>query len=114
MMALAWMREYTAPGGAKGQAFCTTMGAAVDLVSDDARRLVVNAAFHLTGLSVPREANVEFVDPFYPSFFGFTKGDWWVQRNIRPEDFALGKSPAAMDPPGSPEWPFREMGPKKD
>ncbi|MDA0284413.1 MAG: ThuA domain-containing protein, partial [Planctomycetota bacterium] len=37
MQSLAWLREYTSPSGAKGQAFCTTMGASVDLVSHDAR-----------------------------------------------------------------------------
>jgi hypothetical protein len=114
MMALAWLREYTSPGGAKGNAFCTTMGAAVDLVSDDARRIVVNATYHLTGLKVPKKANVDLVDPFYPSFYGFINDkNYWRDRNLKPEDFGLGKSPVASDPPGTPNWPFREMGPKK-
>lgn len=112
LQALAWLREYTAPSGAKGQAFCTTMGAAVDLVSHDARRLVVNAAYHLTGLEVPRAANVDFVDPFYPSFYGFVRDkQFWVDRGLKPQDFALGKSPLAKDPKGSPDWPFRKLGP---
>ncbi|MDH4410374.1 MAG: ThuA domain-containing protein [Verrucomicrobiales bacterium] len=112
--ALAWLREYTAPNGTtKGQAFCTTAGASVDLVSEDLRRLVVNAALHLTGVEVPEKADVAYVDPFYPSFFGFIKDPaFWLGRNLKPEDFALGKAPVAVDPAGSPEWPFREMGPK--
>lgn len=111
MMPLAWLREYKSPGGATGQAFCTTMGAAVDLVSEDARRLIVNAAYHLTGLEVPKEAAVDFVDPYHPSFYGFVRDkDHWAKRNLRPEDFGLGKSPAADDPPGSPKWPFRDLG----
>ena len=112
--ALAWLREYTAPNGTtKGQAFCTTAGASVDLVSEDLRRLVVNAALHLTGVEVPEKADVAYVDPFYPSFFGFIKDpSFWPGRNLKPEDFALGKAPVAVDPAGSPEWPFREMGPK--
>ncbi|NQV26076.1 MAG: ThuA domain-containing protein [Rhodopirellula sp.] len=114
MQALAWLREYTAPNGANGQAFCTTMGAAVDLVSHDARRLVVNAAYYLTGLEVPKAANVDFVDPFYPSFYGFINNkEFWADRHLKPQDFALGKSPLAKDPPGSPAWPFRKMGPAK-
>jgi type 1 glutamine amidotransferase len=114
MMALAWLRDYTSPGGAKGKAFCTTMGASVDLVSEDARRIVVNAAFHLTGLDVPKKANVEFVDPYYTSFYGFIRDkNFWPNRNLKPDDFGLGKSPVAVDPPGTPDWPFREMGPKK-
>ena len=112
IQALAWLREYTSPGGAKGEAFCTTMGAAVDLVSADARRLVVNATYHLTGLDVPKAANVDFVDPFYPSFYGFVRDkQFWIDRNLKPQDFALGKSPVAKDPKGSPDWPFRKMGP---
>ena len=111
--ALAWLREYTAPNGTtKGQAFCTTAGASVDLVSEGLRRLVVNAAFHLTGLEVPEKADVSYVDPFYPSFFGFVKDSKvWADRNLKPADFGLGKAPVAVDPPGSPEWPFRETGP---
>jgi len=113
MMPLAWLREYTSPGGAKGRAFCTTLGAAVDFVSDDARRLVVNAAYDLTDLNVPTAAAVDYVDPYYPSFYGFI-GDkaYWAGRNLHPSDFALGKSPSAVDPPASPHWPFRKMGPE--
>lgn len=115
LQALAWLREYTAPNGTtKGQAFCTTAGAAVDLVSEDLRRLVVNAAYRLTGLIVPERADVSYVDPFYPSFFGFIKDEtFWPGRNLKPSDFDLGKSPSAVDPEGSPEWPFREIGPKE-
>ena len=114
LQALAWLREYTAPNGnTKGQAFCTTAGAAVDLVSEDLRRLIVNASYHLTGLEVPEKADAALVDPFYPSFFGFIKDPaYWPGRNLKPADFDLGKSPAAVDPEGSPAWPFREMGPK--
>jgi len=113
MMSLAWLREYTAPGGSKGQAFCTTMGAAVDFVSEDARRIVVNAAHHLTGLQVPAKANVSFVDPFYPSFYGFIRDkNFWPGRNLKPEDYGLGKAPVAKDPPGTPDWPFRQLGPE--
>ncbi|MCB1064834.1 MAG: hypothetical protein KDN20_18180 [Verrucomicrobiae bacterium] len=114
MQALAWIHDYTGPNGtAKGQAFCTTAGAAVDLMSEDLRRLVVNAAYYLTGMNVPERADVTFIDPYYPSFFGFIKDPtYWSGRNLKPADFALGKSPAASDPAGSPEWPFRELDPK--
>lgn len=112
--AFAWLREYTAPNAAaKGRAFCTTAGAAVDLVSEDLRRLVVNAALHLVGLEVPEKADVSYVDPYYPSFYGFIRDEtFWPGRNLKPSDFGLGKAPAAVDPPGSPEWPFRKTGPK--
>lgn len=109
VQALAWLKEYTAPNGTtKGQAFCTTAGASVDLVSEDLRRLVVNAAFHLLSLEVPEEADVAYVDPFTPSFFGFIKDDkFWPGRNLMPADFDLGKPTVAVDPPNSPEWPWR-------
>lgn len=112
--AFAWLREYTSPDGrAKGQAFCTTGGAGVDLVSEDLRRLIVNAAYHLTGLEVPERADVDYVDPYYPSFFGFIRDEsFWPGRDLRPADFGLGKAPPAVDPPGTPEWPFRETGPQ--
>ena len=110
LQALAWLKEYTAPNGtAKGRSFCTTAGAAVDLCSEDLRRLVVNAAYHLTGLEVPARADVAFVDPFRPSFFGFIKDpNFWSGRNLKPADFGLGKATEPVDPPGSPEWPFRD------
>lgn len=114
LQALAWLRNYTAPNGtATGRSFCTTAGAGVDLVSEDLRRLIVNASYFLTGLDVPEKADVAYVDPYYPSFYGFIRDDsYWPGRNLKPSDFALGKSPAAVDPPGAPEWPFRETGPK--
>ena len=113
MMPLAWLREYTAPSGAKGRAFCTTLGAAVDFMSEDARRLVVNAVYELNGLTVPEAAKVDFVDPYCPSFYGYVKGpEYWAKRNLHPSDFALGKPTTAFDPPGAPEWPFRNPDPK--
>ncbi len=48
MMPLAWVKDYQAPSGKTGKAFCTTMGAATDLPSEDFRRLLVNAAYYLT------------------------------------------------------------------
>lgn len=114
MQPLAWLHPYTAPDGTtKGESFCTTAGASVDFVSEDLRRLVVNAAYHLTGLEVPERADVEYVDPFYPSFFGFINDKaFWPGQDMQPEDYALGKSPAAPDPNGSPEWPFRPTKPE--
>ena len=109
LQALAWMKEYTAPNGTtKGNSFCTTAGAAVDLVSEDLRRLIVNASYHLTGLEVPEKADVAYVDPFFPAFYGFVKDpEFWKGQNLKPSSFALGKSPVIPDPAGTPEWPFR-------
>ncbi len=113
MMPFAWLHTYTTPDGkGEGTSFCTTGGASVDLVSDDLRRIIVNAACHLVGLDVPEKAYVSYVDPFYPSFYGFTKGDWWKDADLQPSDFDLGKSPVQQDPPGSPAWPHRPTKPE--
>lgn len=110
LQALAWLKEYTAPNGTtKGKSFCTTAGAAIDLISEDLRRLVVNAAFHLTGLEVPARTDVDYVDPYDPSFYGFIKDPaFWSGRNLKPADFGLGKATVAVDPPGSPDYPARK------
>lgn len=95
MQPLAWLRTYTAPNGTtKGQAFGTTMGASVDYLSDDLRRLVVNATLFLTGVEVPAKADVTPVDKFEPTFYGFIKAkDYYKNRNLKPEDYKLGSSP---------------------
>lgn len=109
MQPFVWLHEYQAPdGGGMGRSICTTAGASVDLVNEDLRRLIVNAAYFLTGQTVPEKADVAYVDPFYPSFYGFIReADYWKNHNLKPADFALGKTPHLPDPPGSPEWPFR-------
>ncbi|MEM7011687.1 MAG: ThuA domain-containing protein, partial [Verrucomicrobiota bacterium] len=114
MQALAWLHPYTAPNGeAKGTSFCTTMGASVDLLSEDLRRLVVNAAYHLTGLEVPAAADVDYVDPYYPSFYGFIREEGYFKNlNMKPEDYGLGKTPMVPDPKGTPDWPFNNKRPE--
>lgn len=111
MQPLAWLHPYSSPNGSKGTTFCTTMGASVDLVSEDLRRLIVNASYHLTGLDVPARADVTYVDPFYASFYGYTKNQkgYWQKMDMQPADYGLGESPFAADPTGSPEWPYRDL-----
>ncbi|WP_417747493.1 PVC-type heme-binding CxxCH protein [Rosistilla oblonga] len=112
MQPFAWLHTYEAPNGTEGKSFCTTAGAAVDLVDEDLRRMLVNAAYFLTGNEVPKQADVAYVDPFYPSFFGFIREkDYWKNADLQPSDFGLGKSPAMPDPKGSPAWDFRPTKP---
>jgi len=109
MQPLAWLHPYEAPNGTGGTTFCTTMGASVDLVSEDLRRLLVNATYHLTGLKVPKKADVAYVDPFHPSFYGFIRDKkHWPSLDMQPADYGLGKSPTAPEPKGSPKWPWRD------
>ena len=106
MMPLAWLREYTAPNGtAKGQAFCTTLGASVDFADEDLRRMLVNASYHLTGLKVPAKADVEFIDKFEPSFYAALGSDVYKKLNRKPDDYALGKSPSTGAPAALPKKP---------
>jgi mono/diheme cytochrome c family protein/glucose/arabinose dehydrogenase/type 1 glutamine amidotransferase len=100
MMPLAWLREYTAPNGtAKGKAFCTTMGSSGDFADEDLRRLVVNVSLHFTGQPVPDKADVAYVDSFEPTpFRAIGDKDFYKNRNLKPEDYALGKSPATGTP----------------
>ena len=114
MQPLAWLHPYTSPNGTAGNSFCTTAGAAVDFVDEDLRRLIVNASYFLTSQKVPDKADVEYVDPFYPTFYGFINDkQYYKTLNLKPEDFALGKAPHREDPAGSPNWPFRPAPEKK-
>ncbi|MEM7477769.1 MAG: ThuA domain-containing protein [Planctomycetota bacterium] len=109
MQAFAWLHSYETPDekGA-GKSFCTTGGASVDFVDEDMRRLIVNAALFLTDQDVPAKADVAYVDPFYPSFYGFIRDkDFFKTLNLKPEDLDYGKTPASPDPQGSPDWKFR-------
>ncbi|OYP34561.1 ThuA domain-containing protein [Rhodopirellula sp. MGV] len=109
MQAFAWLHQYTSPGGATGRAFCTTGGASVDFVDEDLRRLIVNAVYFLTDRKIPAKTDVSFVDPYYPTFYGFIRDqDHWKNLAIQPSDFETGKAPHFPDPQGTPEWNFRE------
>jgi hypothetical protein len=111
MQPIAWLHDYTAPNGTtKGRSFCTTMGASVDYQDENLRRLIVNAAHHLLGLPVPEKADVAFIDPFNPTFYGFIKNaDYFKQRNLKPGDFATGSSPSM----GLPEDNQSRCSPKR-
>ena len=71
MMPVAWTKSYQLADGQPGKAFCTTMGSSTDLANEALRRLVVNAAFQLLGLSVPEKANVDVVGEYKPIAYGF-------------------------------------------
>jgi len=73
LMPIVWLRDYRSPDGKVSRILCSTMGAAIDLESADLRRLFVNAAYDLTGLKVPAQADVTPVGEFKPQMFGFNK-----------------------------------------
>jgi hypothetical protein len=86
MMPLVWVRNYTAPSGKTCRVVTTTMGAAVDLQSEDLRRLLVNACYWSVGLEgkAPAKANVNYAGEYKPSWFGFGK----FEKGVKPADLA--------------------------
>ena len=51
------------------------------------KRLVVNALFAGLGMDVPKKANVDYVDPYEPLFYGFNS----FRKGLKASDHALGK-----------------------
>lgn len=85
LMPLVWTRDYTWPNGRTTRALTTTIGAAVDFQSEDLRRLLVNAAYWLTGLEVPAKADATTVGEYKPLYFGFGK----FRPGVKPADLEL-------------------------
>jgi len=83
LMPLVWIHDYTWESGKTTRALTSTIGAAVDMQSEDLRRLIVNACYWLTGLEVPSMADASCVGEFKPSYFGFGK----FIKGVKPSDF---------------------------
>jgi hypothetical protein len=84
-MPIVWLRDYRGETGKTGKVLCSTIGAATDLESTDLRRLFVNASYYLTGLEVPKAADVTTVGEFKPLMFGFNK----FQKGVKVSDHEL-------------------------
>jgi len=78
VMPVAWIRNYSSASGKNAKIFTTTMGASVDLISEDLRRLIVNACYWGTGIEnqIPAQNNVQVVGEYNPTMFGFGKYQW--------------------------------------
>ncbi len=81
IMPVAWTRHYTGKNGNKGRVFTSTMGASIDLLNEDLRRLLINASFWAVGLEkqIPEKADVSFITPYTPTMFSielFRKGSF--------------------------------------
>ncbi len=87
MMPLIWIRNYTGESGKTSRVICSTIGAAVDLQSEDLRRLFVNACYWGVGLEsrIPARNNVDYVGEYKPSYFGFGK----FKPGVKPADLEL-------------------------
>lgn len=87
MMPVAWTNSYTTPSGKTARIFVSTMGAADDLLSEQLRRLLVNATYWAVGLDkkIPGRANVDLVGDYRPHSYlseTYTKG-------VTPSDLAI-------------------------
>src|SRR6185437_14495570 len=71
MQPIAWTRLYKNEAGTTNKIFCTTMGAATDLLNEDLRRLIVNSVYWSVGLNVPKHADVRLIGDYRPSAYGF-------------------------------------------
>ena len=92
MLPVAWIKTYEIPGGKLGRVFATTMGAAVDLMSEGTRRMLVNGVYWCVGLEkkIPRQgARVDLVGDYHPEAFRFQNDDDWKKKALRPSSFKL-------------------------
>lgn len=87
MMPIAWTKSYTGSAGNKGRVFCSTIGAANDLLTEGTRRLLVNACYWAAGLEdkISPQSNVALVGDYQPSNFKFNG----FKPGVKPEEHAL-------------------------
>ncbi len=73
LMPIAWVKSYTSDQGNRGKVFTSTMGASVDLESEDLRKLVVNAAYWCLDMDehITEATKVDIVGDYQPTMFGF-------------------------------------------
>jgi hypothetical protein len=90
MIPVFWTKDYQVPGGKKGRTFATTMGSSTDLVAEGTRRVLINGAYWLLDLEIPKAGTkVDLVGELNPSQYSFRRGDFWPSQNKRPADFRL-------------------------
>jgi len=87
MMPIAWIKSYQVPGGKKGKAFTSTIGAANDMLIEGTRRLLVNGVFWAMDLEVPEKADVRLVGDYNPTKFEFKDKAYWDQKQVKVESF---------------------------
>ncbi|WP_339923141.1 ThuA domain-containing protein [uncultured Cyclobacterium sp.] len=85
LMPVVWTKSYQIEGGKKGKVFASTLGASIDLQSEDLRRLIVNASYWGLNMEnkIPEKANVDIVGDYAPTMFGFDN----FRRGMKVTDF---------------------------
>lgn len=101
---VVWTREYSWPNGNTNKVLTTTMGAGIDLVDDNLRLLLVNAAHERLGLPVPNKADASLPAGYKPSFYKVGK----YRKGCTPEDFISGGKAHQM-----PAYPIPDRSAKK-
>ena len=84
IMPIAWTKIYTMNHNI-GKVFTTTLGASVDFVDEDLRKLVVNAVYWCLDKSqqIPEDGSkVDVVGDYKPTMWGFDK----FKANLKPEN----------------------------
>ena len=87
IMPVAWIKSYQNEMGKTAKIFVTTMGASMDLVSEDLRRMLINASYWALNMEaqIAEKSNVQTVGVYAPIMFGFDK----FKRGVKPSDFNL-------------------------
>lgn len=84
IMPIAWTKSYVSESGNKGKVFTTTMGSSIDFLSEDLRRLIVNACYWAVGLENKSadKINVDIIGAYHPTKFGLLE----FKNGKRPQD----------------------------
>ncbi len=87
IMPVAWTKNFKSESGKNARIFTTTMGASVDLKSEDLRRMIVNACYWGLEMEaqIDESSNVDIVGKYEPTMFGFGKHT----TGMRPSDFKM-------------------------
>lgn len=86
-MPIVWTKSYQVPGGKKGRAFTSTIGASNDLLIEGTRRILVNGVYWSMNLPVPEKADVTLVGEYTPTAFEFKPDTYWQERQLKVSDF---------------------------
>jgi type 1 glutamine amidotransferase len=87
IMPVAWTKSYQTEIGKTAKIFTTTMGASMDLKSEDLRRMLINASYWALNMEaqIPDKSNAETIGAYEPIMFGFDK----YKKGMKPSDFNL-------------------------
>ncbi len=88
MMPIAWTKSYQIPGGQKGMAFTSTIGASTDMLSEGVRRMFVNATYYLLEMPVPEKAMVDIIGTYKPTGYEFYEDDHWDNKDMKIAELA--------------------------